>query len=75
MAHDGLRPRNAVRQGRGATRFQRITGRNQPPNLIQPQSAQGMACDMDMALMRRIKRPTEKPNDCPFGRMGQKVAG
>mgnify|MGYP007089730629 FL=1 len=60
MIHQPLRRRNAPLHTGGRATFQRIARRDQPPKAIQVEPLQGSPADLDMALMRRIKRSAQK---------------
>ena len=52
---DALRLRDTLGQRRRPVRFQRIAGRDQPPDPVQPEPPQRHFGDMDMALMRGVE--------------------
>lgn len=54
--HSGLKRRQSL------IFLQRITGRHQPPDLVEPQPLQGDLADEPMTLMGRIKGAAKEPN-------------
>lgn len=63
---DARRPGQPIRERRHAShRFQRIAGRDQQPNLIQPQPFQRQFGNVPMAGMRRVERSAQQPDTHP----------
>ena len=59
----------------GTARLQRVAGRDQPPDTIQPEAAQGGAGDGDMAFMRGIEGSPKKADRHPGQRNGKPRPG
>src|SRR6056297_1815484 len=57
--------RHARVQGGGPTLFQRVAGADQPPHPIKTKTAQGLTADVQMASVRRVERPPQKPDHLP----------
>lgn len=62
VPHDLPGGSHPARQGCGRVLFQRIAGRHQPPELIQPEPFERCMADIHMPLMGGIKGPSQQTN-------------
>lgn len=61
ISGESSRRRQALRERRHATgRLQRILGRDQPPNLVQPQALERQGSDVKMTGVGRIERTAQQ---------------
>ncbi len=51
--------------GHAGARFERVTGRDQQPDLVEPQPPPGERGDMQMSGMRRVERTAEQADPHP----------
>lgn len=63
IMHHLARLPQPFRHWRRLSCLQRIAGADQPPYLIQPHALDRFMGDMDMAFMRRVKRPAQQAHD------------
>ncbi len=62
MLHHRARLLHPLREWCRPLRFKWISRRHQPPHPIQSKAFQRFGCDVDMTVMRRIKRPAQQAN-------------